>query len=68
MTTKLNPLDFKNYGFSFKPIYLCLKEYTNGYREAIATYERWNVQLYTVRNKIKENFNEMENTHLKTKI
>ena len=52
MTTELNPLDFKNYGFSFKPVYLCLKEYTNGYREAIATYKRWNGQLYTVRNKI----------------
>ena len=53
MKTKLNPLDFKNYGFSFKPVYLCLKEYTNGYREAIATYKKWNDQLYTVRNKIK---------------
>ena len=52
MTSNLNPSDFKNYGFSSKPIFLCLKEFANGYKEAIATYKRWNGQFYTVRNKI----------------
>ena len=52
MTTNLNPSDFKNYGFSSKPIFICLKEFANGYKEAIATYKRWNGQYFTVRNKI----------------
>ena len=52
MTTNLNTSDFKNYGFSSKPIFLCLKEFANGYKEAIATYKRWNGQFFTVRNKI----------------
>ena len=53
MTTNLNPSDFQNFGFSSKPIFLCLKEFANGYKEAIATYKRWNGQFYTVRNRIK---------------
>ena len=53
MTTNLNPSDYQNFGFSSRPIFLCLKEYDNGYKEAIATYKRWNGQFYTVRNRIK---------------
>ena len=52
MRTNLNPSDYQNFGFSFKPIFLCLKEYENGYKEAIATYRRRNGQFYTVRNRI----------------
>ena len=54
MTANLNPSDFQKYGFSRKPIFLCLKEFKNGYKEAIATYRRWNGQFYTVRNQIKK--------------
>ena len=53
MTTGLNTSDFKNYGFTSIPIFLCLKEFANGYKEAIATYKRWNGQFYTIRNRIK---------------
>ena len=53
MTTNLNPADFKNFGFSSKPIFLCLKEFENGYKEAIATYRSFCGQFYTVRNRIK---------------
>ena len=53
MTTNLNPSDFQNFGFSSKPIFLCLKEFGNGYKEAIATYKSFCGQFYTVRNRIK---------------
>ena len=53
MKTNLNASDYQKFGFSSKPVFLCLKEFTNGYKEVIATYKRWNGQLYTVRNRIK---------------
>ena len=53
MTTNLNPADFKNYGFSSRPIFLCLKEFENGCKVAIATYRSFCGQFYTVRNRIK---------------
>ena len=53
MTTNLNTTKFKNYGFSSKPIFLCLKEFENGYKEAIETYKSFCGRFYTVRNRIK---------------
>lgn len=47
-----NVNDFAIYGFSSKPKYLQLKVYANGYKEAVATFERWNKQLYTVKNQV----------------
>ena len=54
MTTNLNTSDFQKFGFSRKPIFLCSKEYENGYKEAIATYKSFCGKFYTVRNQIKK--------------
>jgi hypothetical protein len=51
-TQTLNNNDFAIYGFTSRPKYLCLKTYENGFQEVVATFERWNKQLYTVTNKI----------------
>ncbi len=52
ITTVLNPIDFKKYGFENKPKYMNLKEYLNGYKEVTAVYFTPTNRRFTVTNRI----------------